>query len=124
MILRERMRNINLIRVGIEPYLLSKRPREHECLRCVLLYFLIDLLFEVDKLLFNFVIHMPLVFEKILREVLFLLLWVIYVLAILTNMVNRTLNHPCACFVDCKGTVTVDLRLCCHLRVVQLITKL
>jgi hypothetical protein len=80
MVLGEWVRYIDLVGISIKPNLLSKRPREHECLGCVLFNFLVDLLFEVNQLFFNFVVYMPLVFKEVFWEVLFLLLLIVDVL--------------------------------------------
>jgi hypothetical protein len=81
MVLGEWVWYIDLVGISIKPNLLSKRPREHECLSCVLFNFLVDLLFEVNQLFFNFVVYMPLVFKEVFWEVLFLLLLIVDVLA-------------------------------------------
>jgi len=60
------VRDIDLIRISIEPDLLSERPWEHEGLCCVLFYFLVDLLFEINQLFFNFLVDVPLVFQEVL----------------------------------------------------------
>ena len=61
MILTEAMRYIYFVRVGVQPNLLTKWPREHKGLSGVLSYFLIDFLLEFNELLLHFIIDMSLI---------------------------------------------------------------
>ena len=68
-------------------------PWENEITSRIFFHFLIYFLFELNQLLFNFFIHMPLIVQEVVRIILFLFIRIVYVLAFLSYVINGALDH-------------------------------
>ena len=95
--------------VGVEVYSLPHRPWECESFRLILCYLLCNLQLEFFQFLFNLVINMSNIMQKVITVVFLLFLRVEDVLPILSNVVDATLYHSCISYVLWEGFPSVDV---------------
>lgn len=102
---------INNVRVGVHVDLLATRSGKSEVASRILLDLLVNLNLELNKFLFDFVVDVSLIFQEVVRIVLFSLIWIIDIQAVLPDVVNCTLNHPGLSHILAEGIVASDLTL-------------
>lgn len=100
-------------------HVITAHSSELVSLRSILLHLLVDLYLEFFQLLLNFVVHVALVHQEVIRVVLLLLLWVVNVLAELPDMINGGLNHAGGSDILTECLVALQLSLRSHLRVIH-----
>ena len=67
------------------------------------------LLLELLQFLFDLLVHVPLVAEEVLRVVLVLFVWVVHVLPVVPDVVDRCLNEAIASTILAESSIVLCL---------------